>query len=69
MISDLDSYKVARLMITRYGARASLLADGRAQALHHAGDNDGRNDWISVLDTIREMAAAVPVKPALAAVH
>ncbi len=69
MISDLDSYKVARLMITRHGARASQLADGRAQALNSAGDNEGRNDWINVLDTIREMAAPVHVKPVLAALH
>jgi hypothetical protein len=69
MISDLDSYKVARLMITRHGAQASQLAGGRAEALKFAGDSEGRNDWINVLDTIREMAAPVPVKPVLAAVH
>lgn len=69
MISDLDSYKVARLMITRHGARASQLADGRAQALQLAGDDEGRNDWINVLDTIRQMAAPVPVRAAPAAMH
>jgi hypothetical protein len=69
MISDLDSYKIARLMIVRHGAQASRLADWRAQALENAADLEGRNDWINILETIRDLGASVPARPVHADLH
>ena len=59
MISDLDSYKVAKLMIVRHGADASVIASSRAEALRDAGDPEGLSDWEHILQVIRGIVEPV----------
>ena len=60
---------MVRLMIAQHVAQASQLTGGRAEALKFSGDDEGRNDWINILNTIPEMATTVPFKLILETIH
>ncbi len=53
MISDLDVYRSAKVLIDKYGAvEAEIHAAQRADALLKTGVLDGRRVWLRVLDAV-----------------
>ena len=60
MISDLDIYQSAKVIIKRYGEKARLHATKRADALLKAGDSDGHAAFKRVLRVIEELQRTAP---------
>ena len=55
MISDLDSYRTASVLIREHGDEADLVATERADSFLEAGDVDGLAVWRRVLKAIKEL--------------
>jgi hypothetical protein len=48
MVSDLDIWRAANLLIRRHGANAELEAAKRADLMLDRGDDDGRLLWMRI---------------------
>jgi hypothetical protein len=55
MISDLDLWRAANLMIERHGGDATLVAAQRADEMLAQGDTEGRLVWKRILGAINEL--------------
>lgn len=55
MISDLDIYRTASVLIREHGNEADLVAAMRADSFLEAGDIDGSAVWKRVLKAIKEI--------------
>ncbi len=55
MTSDLDIYRCAKLLIDRHGEDATRHAAMRVDALLKAGDIEGRQVWLTILEAIEEL--------------
>ena len=55
MTSDLDIYRSASVLLSRYGASASLHAANRADAMLDKGDLDGRAVWLRIHEAVVEL--------------
>ena len=56
MIPAIDIWRVANLMLTRYGEEAMLEAAGRAHELAEDGDRAGAATWLRITAAIGQLA-------------
>ena len=63
MISDLDIWRAANLLIRKHGADAELEAAKRADLMLEGGDRDGQLDWLRIRRAIVELLAVPVGKP------
>lgn len=61
MISDLDVYRCAQMMLRQHGDEAALFAAERADALLAAGDVEGQSVWKRVLRAVVDLQQQEPV--------
>ena len=55
MISDLDIYRTAQVMVQQHSEDAALEADQRAEAMLEAGDLDGFAVWKRIVRAVEEL--------------
>ena len=60
MVSDLDIWRTAAVVVKEHGEDASTYAAMRADALMEAGDMEGRAVWLRVLAAVRELLNTEP---------
>ncbi len=60
MISDLDIYRAANVIIKQYGEKARLHATMRADAMLKAGDSNGHAAFKRILRVIEELQRTGP---------
>jgi hypothetical protein len=60
VIPEIDIWRVANLMLTRYGGKAVAEGTKRAEELAADGDLAGVATWLRVIDAIRQLAIAAP---------
>lgn len=60
MISDLDIWRSAQVLIGRYGDDAALEAAGRADDMLDQGNIDGERIWLGILEKINELQRTQP---------
>ena len=61
MIPEIDIWRVANLMLTRYGDEALAEGTKRAEELAADGDLAGVAVWLRVIDAIRQLAITTPI--------
>jgi hypothetical protein len=57
MVSDLDIWRAANLLIGRHGDDAEITAASRADDLLDRGDIDGQRVWLRIRAAIAELRA------------
>jgi hypothetical protein len=57
MVSDLDIWRAANLLIRKHGANAELEAAKRADLMLDRGDDDGRLLWMRIRRAIQDLQA------------
>ncbi len=62
MISDLDIYRSAQLLVERHGDGAPIEAAMKADAMLERGDIDGQAAWLRILRAVKELLLAQPDK-------
>lgn len=60
MISDMDVYRTANVLVERYGKDAVLEAAQRADSFLEAGDMDGSAVWRRELRAVKEILREEP---------
>ena len=60
MIAEIDIWRVANLMLTRYGDEAVAESAKRAEELAADGDLAGVAVWLRVIDATRQLAITAP---------
>ena len=55
MVSDLDIYRSAWLMVRQHGDDAVIQAAMRADELLERGDLEGQRAWLRIVDAIGEL--------------
>ncbi len=60
MISDLDIYRTANVLVKHHGEDALIQAAMRADAMLEKGDLDGYAVWKGILKAIEELVRVVP---------
>lgn len=55
MVSDLDIWRAANLLIQKHGANAELEATKRADLMLDRGDDDGRLLWARIRRAIEDL--------------
>jgi hypothetical protein len=60
MVSELDIWRAANLLVKRYGDDAGFVAAQRADKMLANGDVDGLTVWKSILRAIGELARLEP---------
>ena len=63
MILEIDIWRVANLMLTRYGDEAMAENAKRADELAADGDLGGVATWLRVIDAVRQLAITAPIGP------
>jgi hypothetical protein len=63
VISDLDIWRAANLLIREHGADAEIVAAQRADDMLERGDHDGKSVWLRIRRAVVEMQAAPMGKP------
>ena len=63
MIPEIDIWRVANLMLTRYGDEAVAEGTKRAEELAADGDLGGLAIWLRVIDAVRQLAITTPTGP------
>ena len=63
MIPELDIWRVANLMLNRYGNDATAEGTKRAEELAANGDLGGVAVWLRVIDAVRQLAITTPPGP------
>jgi hypothetical protein len=61
VIPEIDIWRVANLMLTRYGDEATAEGTKRAEELAEDGDLAGVAVWLRVIDAIRQLAITTPL--------
>ena len=61
MIPEIEIWRVANLMLTRYGDEALAESAKRAEELGAAGDLAGVATWLRVIDAVRQLAITTPL--------
>ena len=56
MIPEIDIWRVANLMLTRYGEEAVLEGAEHAHELAAEGDRDGAAIWLRITNAIAQLA-------------
>jgi hypothetical protein len=60
MIPEVDIWRVANLMLRRYGEEAMLESAKRAHELATDGDRGGASTWLRITDAIGQLANTTP---------
>jgi hypothetical protein len=60
MIPEVDIWRVANLMLTRYGDEAMLESAQRADELAADGDRAGAATWLRIANAIAQLANTTP---------
>ena len=60
MVSDIDIFRSAKLLIDKHGDDAALIAIKRATKMLDAGDVDGYAVWKRIVDAIKNMQRETP---------
>ncbi len=60
VISDLDIYRSANVLIERYGDDAPIEAAMRADELTEDGDMEGRAVWLRIVKAVEELLDTTP---------
>ena len=60
MIPEIDIWRVANLLLTRYGDEATAESAKRAEELAADADLAGVAVWLRVIDAIRQLAITAP---------
>ncbi len=63
MISDLDIYRTAKLLVDNHGAEAPIHAAMNADAMLAKGDMDGRAVWLRIVRAVEELRDMEPRGP------
>ena len=63
MISEIDIWRVANLMLKRYGDEADTESAIRAEELAEAGDRAGEAIWRRIIDAIGQVENMTPPGP------
>ena len=63
MIPEIDIWRAANLMLTRYGDEATAESAKRANELAADGDLASVATWLRVIDAVRQLAITTPVGP------
>ena len=63
MIPEIDIWRVANLMLRRYGDEADIESAIRAEELAEAGDRAGEAIWRRVIDAIAQLETTTPPGP------
>jgi hypothetical protein len=63
MIPEIDIWRVANLMLRRYGDEADIESAIRAEELFEDGDHDGAAVWRRVIDAIAQLLNTTPPGP------
>ena len=63
MIPEIDIWRVANLMLKRYGDLAEVESARRADELWEAGDAAGVAVWRRVIGAVRQLAHVIPPGP------
>jgi hypothetical protein len=63
MIPDIDIWRVAKLMLKRYGDQAEVESAIRTQELAANGDSAGAAVWRRITDAIGELVKTIPPGP------
>ena len=63
MIPEIDIWRVANLMLKRYGDKAEVESARRADELWQDGDAAGVAVWRRVMGAIRQLANVTPPGP------
>jgi hypothetical protein len=63
VISEIDIWRAATLMLKRYGERALEESDLRADELASAGDDNGVAVWRRISDAVGQLANTTPPGP------
>ena len=63
MISEIDIWRVADLMLKRYGDEADIESAIRAEELADAGDWAGEAIWRRIINAICRLESTTPLGP------
>ena len=63
MIPEIDIWRVAYLMLNRYGDEADIEGAIWAEELAEAGDRDGEAVWRRIIDAIGQLENTTPPGP------
>jgi hypothetical protein len=63
VIPEIDIWRVANLMLTRYGDEATAEGAKRAEELADDGDLGGVAVWLRIIDAIGQLAITTPPGP------
>ena len=63
MIPEIDIWRVANLMLKRYGDEADIESAIRAEELADAGDRAGEAVWRRIVDAIGQLENTTPPGP------
>jgi hypothetical protein len=63
MIPEIDIWRVAYLMLKRYGGEADIESAIRAEELFEDGDHNGAAVWRRVIDAIAQLENTTPPGP------
>ena len=63
MVSDLDIYRSAQVLIRQHGDDAGFHAAQRVDALAEAGDQEGERTWKRILRAIEVLQNETPAGP------
>jgi hypothetical protein len=63
MIPEIDIWRVANLMLKRYGDEADIESAVRAEELFEEGDHNGAAVWRRVIDAIAQLLNTTPPGP------
>ena len=63
MISEIDIWRCAGVMIKRYADQADIEAAKRADEFEAKGQRDGQRIWLRILEAIDQMQKVQPGEP------
>ena len=63
MIPEIDIWRVANLMLKRYGDEADIESAIRAEELAEVGDWAGEAVWRRMIDAIGQLVSMTPPRP------
>lgn len=62
MVSEIDIYRTAKVLIDKYGVDAEIFARVRADELLIEGDLDGQRVWMRIIEAVEELQTSPPGK-------
>lgn len=60
MISSIDAYRAAKLLIDQYENHAELEASIIADAMLEVGDLDGQRTWMRIREAVIDLQSTIP---------